>query len=299
MNRGSAIGNWLAAASFALLLGSGGPARAGIEECNNLRLEDVGHCTLEGDLQCDASCEDLGVYKKACATKLTTVCHEECTLEANPTCTDSCTEQCSADCDLGVNVICTHNCFGECTESCDFDCELADDVEQCHASCEANCDAECDIKCKPLVSGSCYKHCIECCGGSCTAQANMNCQTSCQEREFESCEYEFKADCQASCTGSGSLFCDGEYVLSGQQIPECAMALVERGVAGLDLDAVGSIDVQDGVTSARGEARASCSLSNLSGSAGGSGALGLGVALALWAVRRRRSVQQSGKIGRN
>ncbi|HTM43680.1 MAG TPA: hypothetical protein VL137_01925 [Polyangiaceae bacterium] len=234
------------------------PAQAGIAECNDLRLEDVSQCELQGDLSCSASCNELGVYKKACATKLTTVCQQQCTLDATPTCTDSCTEQCSSQCDLGVNVICSHNCFGECAKNCDFDCELSDNIEQCHASCEANCDNECDIKCKPLVEGSCYQHCIECCGGSCKAQANMECQTTCQQQQFESCEYQFQADCQASCTGDGSLFCDGEYVLSGSQIPSCTEALVKRGVQGLHLETTGQLDVHGSQATAAGKARASC-----------------------------------------
>lgn len=271
-------------------------AWAGIEECHNLRLESAARCELRGDLQCDASCEDFGVYEKACATKLTTECRQECTLDANPTCTDECTEQCTSSCDLGVNVICTHNCFGECTASCDFDCELADDVAQCHASCEANCDAECDIKCKPLVEGSCYQHCIECCGGSCTAQANMNCQTTCQEREFESCEYEFRADCQASCTGNGSLFCDGEYVMSGEEIPSCAQALVNRGILGIDIDAVADLDfvsIPNGSTTADGsaKAKASCAFAHATAPSGSFATLAWMVGLF---ILRRRSGSQGG-----
>jgi hypothetical protein len=265
---------------------------AGIEECHDLRLENAARCELRGDLQCDASCEDFGIYEKACATKLTTECRQECTLEANPTCTDECTESCTSSCDLGVNVICTHNCFGECTASCDFDCELADDVEQCHASCEANCDAECDIKCKPLVEGSCYQHCIECCGGSCTAQANMNCQTTCQEREFEECEYEFRADCQASCSGSGSLFCDGEFVMAGAEIPGCARALVERGVLGLDIEAMADVDFSTSPNSVVGDgqakATAACNVSR-PGSSPQDAYVGLSwVAALCGALRRKR-----------
>jgi hypothetical protein len=266
-------------------------AQAGIAECHNLRLEEAGRCELRGDLQCDASCEDFGVYEKACATQLTTECRQECTLEANPTCTDECTESCTSSCDLGVNVICTHNCFGECTASCDFDCELADDVEQCHASCEANCDAECDIKCKPLIEGSCYQHCIECCGGSCTAQANMNCQTTCQEREFEECEYEFRADCSASCSGSGSLFCDGEFVMAGEEIPGCAQALVERGVLGLDVEAMADVDfvsLPNGRTAADGSAKATASCAIGRSNASSLPAVALLIALGLVTRRRHR-----------
>lgn len=228
------------------LFAASSEARAGIPECGNIRLEDVGSCEIKGDLQCTASCEELGVYKKACATKLHTVCRDECTLDPEPTCEDECTTQCSSQCDLGLNIICQHNCFGECAGVCGTQCENAADPETCIASCEATCDGECDIQCAPVVEGSCYQHCIECCGGSCGAQANMTCQTSCQEEQFESCEYEFRADCMGSCSGDGALFCDGEYVMSGDEIEACVTALIERGIADIDLDVDVDVDFDTG-----------------------------------------------------
>lgn len=208
-------------------------AEAGVDACNNLRLEDVGSCEVVVSGQCSGGCSELGVYEKACATKLHTVCKEDCTLLAEPTCTDACTVQCAEDCDNGINVICQHNCFGECSGVCASHCEGSADVSQCMASCEASCDGECDIKCQPLVDASCYQHCVECCGGSCTAQSNMDCQTTCQDEQFEECEYELKADCDASCTGEGALFCDGEFVLSGAELPGCVQALIAAGIGGL------------------------------------------------------------------
>jgi hypothetical protein len=217
-------------------------ARAGIPECGGIRLEDVASCEIRGSLDCEASCSELGVFKKACATRLHSVCRSECTLSAQPTCTDECTVQCESDCDRGINITCIHNCFGECVGSCDTTCEGAEDAEQCRASCEATCDGECDIQCEPVVDASCYQHCIECCHGSCGAQANMDCQTTCQDQEFETCEYEFKADCDAECSGDGALFCDGEYVLGGDDLVPCAQALVAQGISALDFDAEGEVD---------------------------------------------------------
>jgi hypothetical protein len=158
------VSRWVATSALALVWAGlfAAQARAGIPECGDLRLEDVGSCELRGDVQCSAGCDDLGVYKKACATRLHTVCRSECTVSADVTCTDSCTETCSRDCDRGVNVICAHNCFGECVGGCEAHCAGIGDEATCMASCEATCDGECDIKCRPLVDGSCYKHCIEC-----------------------------------------------------------------------------------------------------------------------------------------
>ncbi len=232
------------ALGVALLAGPlAGMARAGLPECGNFRLEDAKRCEIRGKINCTAGCSELGVYKKACATKLHTVCRRDCTLSEQPTCTDSCTESCSADCSRGVNVICSHNCYRECVGSCDVKCTGAANVPQCRATCEATCDGECDIKCKPVVNASCYQHCVECCGGSCKAQANMDCQTTCQDKTFEDCEHEFRANCQASCSGQGALFCDGKYVLSGSDIPACAKAIVERGIAS-NFNAQGAVMVQ-------------------------------------------------------
>ena len=97
--------------SFALTLAvltSAPLAHAGIPECGGIRLEDVSSCEIRGSLDCQASCDELGVFKKACATRLHNVCRSECTLAAEPTCTDECTVQCESDCDRGINITCIH-----------------------------------------------------------------------------------------------------------------------------------------------------------------------------------------------
>ncbi|XYH99013.1 hypothetical protein ACMHYB_04405 [Sorangium sp. So ce1128] len=206
------------------------PASAGVDECGNIRFEGLSNCEVRVTAECSASCSELGIYKTACATKLVPVCKTECSLSATPTCTDSCTTQCKTDCDNGVNVICSHNCFAECTTTRDVDCSGATDAAQCAATWDANCDSECDAQCV-TVDGGCYQHCVECCGGSCTADANMDCQTTCQDEIFEECEREFRANCEGSCSGDGALFCGGEYIISGSQLPACVKALLEQGIA--------------------------------------------------------------------
>ncbi len=252
-------------------------SQAGVPECNGIRLETAGSCEIRGDLECTGSCDDVGIYKKACATKLHTTCRDVCTLDPEPSCQDECTVACDQDCQNGINVICIHNCFGECVGSCDASCEGAADGATCRASCEATCDGECDIQCEGVVDGSCYQHCVECCGGSCGAQANMTCQTSCQEEEFETCEYEFRGDCMASCSGDGALFCDGEFVMAGPQMTTCLNALIELGI-----DAV-----EDAVDFGNGGGGFLCSVTD-GGGAGGPLALALGL-LGLAGWRRRKA----------
>jgi hypothetical protein len=262
-----------------------GSAHAGIDACGNVRLEDANDCEIVLSGQCSASCDELGVYKKACATKLVTVCGDQCTLSADATCEDECTVQCKQDCDNGVNVICQHNCFAECTTTREADCASSADPEQCAATWDANCDSECDLQCV-TVDGGCYEHCIECCGGSCTASANMDCQQVCQEQQFEECELEFRADCSASCSGDGALFCDGEYVLSGSQLPACVEALIAEGIG--SLEAEGEITLGPDGLDANGTA-GFCSMGHRA-SLGAALPLGLGAAvLGLVARRRRRA----------
>jgi MYXO-CTERM domain-containing protein len=264
-------------------------AAAGIPECRNMRLEDVvdGQCRLEAEGSCQGSCSRLGIYEKACATRLHTVCREDCTLSANPTCTDECTETCTSECDRGVSITCIHNCFGECVGSCTSQCDGAADPTQCRATCEATCDGECDIQCRPVVDGDCYTHCIECCGGSCKAQANMDCQTTCQDEEFEDCEHELEVECSGSCDVDAALFCNGEYVLAGDDLQTCVQALVAKGT----LEASAAAEVQLGRGSASTtEAKAGCAAAGGTQGPNGLGwaaAAGL-AALAAWARRRRR-----------
>jgi hypothetical protein len=109
----------------------------------------------------------------------------------------------------------------------------------------------------------------------------MDCQTTCQDQQFETCENEFRANCSASCTGDGALFCDGEYVLSGSQLPGCAQALVNQGIGNLELK--GSVSLADLGNKA---GKSSCQMGSGLPSSGGRWAMGaLGLAIA--GVRRR------------
>jgi hypothetical protein len=275
-----------------LFLGlSAAPVAAGIPECRNIRLEDVasGGCELQGSADCRGSCSRFGIYEKACATKLHTVCREDCTLVAQPTCTDECTESCTSECDRGISITCIHNCFGECVGSCSGQCDGSTDPTQCRATCEATCDGECDIQCRPVVDGDCYTHCIECCGGSCKAQANMDCQTTCQEEEFETCEHELQVECSGSCDIDAALFCSGDYVLAGDDLEACVQALVAKGT----LEASAAAEVQLGSLGTP-EAKGCASAPGMPGRAGARGALIAALTgIALITTLARRKVRPS------
>ncbi len=205
-------------------------ARAGVEACGGMRLESAARCELVISASCEGQC-DLDVYKKACATELRTVCDSDCQAAPEAECSTDCSEICEADCSNGVSLICVHNCFDECVGSCSAACADADDPSQCRASCEATCNGSCDEQCAIVEpDDSCLKHCLECCDGSCRAIANMDCQITCQTEEFESCEVGLAAECDGGCQADGTLFCDGEFVMSGTAAQGCIDALVSRGV---------------------------------------------------------------------
>lgn len=260
-------------------------AFAGIPECNNIRIEQLDSCELQANVDCMAGCDRLGIYETSCATKLHTVCRETCSLSAEVGCTDECTVMCETQCNAGVDIRCEHNCYGECAGSCEASCEGKTNQQHCMASCEATCDGECDIQCAPLVDADCYTHCRECCTGSCDAQVNMDCQTSCQDVEFEECEREFQADCSASCSADGALFCNGQYILSGSELPACVEALIARGA---NLEAEGSCSFGTGGSECSGSAGA-CSVDK-SSPVGGFALAAVVVAGCAFGRRRRTSV---------
>ncbi len=223
-------------------------ARAGVPECNGIRIEAEAQCELQVAGSCEANCS-IDVYRKACATRLYQVCHEECEVPPRRECVDDCGAFCGSQCALGLDVTCHHNCYPECVETCEDTCADSDEPERCKASCAATCDGECTAQCGELPEDtSCVQHCEECCTGSCRAIAGMGCQVQCQDQEFEVCETAIDADCDASCEGSGALFCDGQFIASGDALLQCARSLasVDIEVTGfdveLDAEATASID---------------------------------------------------------
>ncbi|MCA9705124.1 MAG: hypothetical protein KDK70_04640 [Myxococcales bacterium] len=284
--------DWMKVGAPALALGicmlAVGAAQAGIPECGNIRIDAGAHCELllGGSGECSGSCS-LGVYEKACATQQYESCQEVCTLDPNPTCTDGCTEECAEQCEVGIEVVCHGNCFPECVGECTLACEGAQDSIQCRASCEATCDGECDHQCAQLpVDASCYSHCMECCGGSCSAAANMDCQVSCQTETWEDCEYGVQAECEGACDVDGALFCDGQFIVGGEQLQACAAALAAIGIAVAE-DVINEVDdtIQEWEQAERErKANGGCQV----GAEGRPAAWGTGLLLGLLGLRRRR-----------
>jgi hypothetical protein len=84
----------------------------------------------------------------------------------------------------------------------------------------------------------------------------MTCQQNCQEEEFQACEWEVSQECQANCETTGSLFCDGEFVITGDALPACVEELIRREIGNIRISAEGSGEIEvspDGQVHAEGE----------------------------------------------
>ncbi len=269
--------------ALGLLCASSTAHATGIPECNGLTIDSLGSCELRVDADCRASCS-IDVTYHSCSTIRATECRDVCTEvpgEGECDVQEVCEEQCSTR-----DFTCASNCASECGDDCQYSCNDADDVQQCLTGCQASCNLECDNRCPRVpVGGSCVDHCVECMGATCKAWANMDCQLECQDVEYEQCQRDIEGGCEASCNGSGAIFCDGQIIAFGDQLTECAQALVERGASfELEVEAEVELDLFGGDS----EAGLGCAV----GPNGSGDPLDflapLGLALGLGLTRRRR-----------
>src|SRR5438105_1420269 len=81
------------------------------------------------------------------------------------------------------------------------------------------------VHCRPAPrrrAVTCQAKCEASCSGSCTAKANVDCDVSCQATGYANCEAMLTGGCQAQCTTpQGALFCDGQYVDTGNNLQQC------------------------------------------------------------------------------
>ncbi|MCH9688515.1 MAG: hypothetical protein K0V04_44200 [Deltaproteobacteria bacterium] len=263
-----------------------GTARAGASECGGAHVERGADCEILVSAGCQASCDVNGMLT-ACAADLMATCQAGCNLDVEWTCTDECQVQCEDQCRAdGGQVICTDGCMGECRGACDDRCADAEDPDQCWAACEATCSGECETSCANVpADADCTEACQECCHGSCSARVNLDCQLGCQAGGFADCQQSAAQACEGSCGIEGTLFCDGQFIVSGSEVNGCVDALSDRGIfvrteIEVDLDGV----LEDGQSSAR-DAVGFCRVSPGSGAWGTMAVLGL---LGLVASRRGR-----------
>lgn len=268
-------------------------ARAGIEACGNIDVKASAKCEVVAEGGCTARCEPLQV-QAACSAKMTAQCDGQCTAQVDALCSGSCNTDCNAKCNANPG---SFECQGSCTGTCEADCDAQCSGQasggtasgSCQSSCKANCSAKCDAKCEGTPpSATCSGKCEASCSGSCQAKATASCQIECQGDLRASCEAQVTGGCKAQCSDpKGALFCDGQYVDSGNNLENCVKAL--NAILDIKVSGSASADCNGGSCNAEAEGSVSaCSTTAPGRTTGlGAGALVLG-AIGATILRNRR-----------
>jgi hypothetical protein len=264
-------------------------ARAGIESCGNIDVRAEARCKVETQGGCTAQCEPIR-FEASCAAKLETQCSGQCSASATVDCQTSCKGSCSGSCEANPGSLdCAASCKGNCEADCSGKCSASANNGECEASCKATCSGSCDAECKGTPpSATCDAKCQASCKGSCEAKANIDCQISCQSKGYASCKGELEGGCKAKCTQpSGALFCDGQYVDTGNNLQNCIDAL--NAYLKVKVEASGSAECKGNECTAEGKASAQCGATPTDAEQpGGLWLLAAASAVGLVAVRRHR-----------
>lgn len=256
-----------------------------LDDCGNIYVGAQAMCVVDPPgIDCELACEPIKV-QAACAGRAYVGCEGDCDLDLEASCAASCQGSCEASCNVDPGAFdCQASCQASCSGECQAHCAAGD--SRCAASCKATCSGECDASCnvRPLEA-NCQARCQASCSGSCRARANLDCQIDCQSDFYLQCEAELSGGCKGECmTQSGALFCEGNYVDTGDHLQRCVEALKES----LDVQVMYSAEGECAGGMCSGHAEASCSaLPGASSSAAG-GAPWL-ITLVAYALRRRRT----------
>jgi MYXO-CTERM domain-containing protein len=157
----------------------------------------------------------------------------------------------------------------------------------CSGECSVSCQKRCDVQ---LPKADCDAMCKASCDGSCTVDPNLDCQLDCQAKGYARCESDVTGGCKARCkTTEGALFCDGNYIDTGDKLQQCVDALEATLQAHVMASSSGSSSCDAGTCSAKGQARVTTNCSAANPGAGGSALPGILLLLGFGAVVRRRS----------
>lgn len=269
-------------------------AHAGIEACGNINVRAEAQCKVEVEGGCTAQCTPVK-FEAACAGRLEAQCSgAECKATASVECTGSCQADCKGSCEANPGSFsCQGSCEGECSADCSGKCAAEANKGECEASCKATCSGSCSAKCEGTPpTATCEGKCEASCNGSCEGKANIDCQIDCQAKGYGECKANLEGGCKAKCTApEGALFCDGQYVDTGNNLSNCIDALNKV----LNVKVSGSAECAGNECKAEGKASASCNFVPMDARADGAvfalGALGLVGAVA--ARRRRQSTSVS------
>ena len=250
----------VAALSAGLLGLSEQVAHADLSACGQLDVRAEAQCVVvPPSAQCKTMCTPVSV-RATCSAKLAASCDATCDELPSIDCQASCEAGCVGTCEVDPGkfecaVDCRATCNGSCEASCDAESDKAGCMASCSGACSVGCDKECDVE---LPSASCDAQCQASCQGSCDVQPNIDCQIDCQSKGYLKCEADVTGGCMTRCEAQrGALFCDGQFIDTGDKLDECIAALRAILNAKVDASASGSSDCSGGTCMAEGKASVS------------------------------------------
>jgi hypothetical protein len=238
---------------------------ASLAACGNINVRASAQCKVEASGGCTAQCTPVS-FQAACAARLTADCDGQCTATL-PECNGSCEGSCQGQCTDPGSFDCQASCEGSCSADCDAQCSGSASGNTASGSCKARCQANCGAKCSGSCSATpptCEGKCKASCEGSCRGKATAQCQIECQGKLEGGCVAELEGGCKTRCTQpEGALFCDGQYVDTGNNLQNCIDALKAR----FNIQVQGSASGQCSGNQCTGEAEGSASCATSSRSA--------------------------------
>ena len=239
-----------------------------LNACGEIDLRAKAQCTVvPPSAQCETMCTPITV-RAACSAKLAASCDPQCSKLPSASCNVDCEAGCKVDCmanpgKFDCKVDCQADCDGRCAASCSSKGNKTECMASCQGSCSVSCDKQCDVQ---LPSASCDAECKASCDGSCKVDTNIDCQLDCQAKGYVKCEADVTGGCKTRCKAKeGALFCDGNFVDTGDKLAECKDALVNLLQASVKASGSSSSDCTGDTcsASAKGSVSSDCSVSDV------------------------------------
>lgn len=216
-----------------------------LDACGGIYLDAAAAATCEFVVleDCQEKCEPVST-EKVCASRLTLTCEAECNQAADDVCVTTCTETCVPDCTTETEPPnCMGLCMSDCQQDCTDVCADAPDQGKCRSSCAQCCSNSCDEECDGEAETTCEPVCETACAGSCDGRADLDCQVLCQRDLYTECEEVVVEECKDECeTSGGAIFCDGQFLATGNDPTACAEVLSSELGAEVDVTVAGAVD---------------------------------------------------------
>jgi hypothetical protein len=241
--------SWILLSSLTFVgLGSlAAPARAELEACGSIFLQNDAKCEWRPKEECMTECKTVAV-EQSCVAKVYNECETSCTETATTECQSSCSSSCVNTCTTTTTSEQPPSCMDLCLSDCEGDgegaCGSSRNRNACGRCTAHNCEKKCEAKCgdaeeQPKITTvtECMPTCSSACSASCTAKANTTCQVNCQEKTFTECEQKMVEQCETECTQEGgAIFCDGQFV-NAPNARSCADELRAKIKVNVDIEA--------------------------------------------------------------